>query len=762
MKNKSTKIEKLHQKTKNISDYNQFLVDAEEMVNIGSWEWNVTTHEVEWSDMIFVLLGYEPNSIKPSYELAFKHVIKDDKELFERITTKVIEKKTPYYLKIRVKRVDNTISTLILQGKCFLNEKGELIRIVGTVQKIAENHIKKDFKLSKSQFQKLFNVLNVGFALCELIFDAKGNARDFKFLKINPAFEKQSEVLINSIIGKTAREVYTEIKQPWIDKFADVVLNNNCIHYVDYNCKSKKFYNVSVFSVSVNKFAMFFEDITDVKNSEKDLEESEKQFKELFNSMNEMFQVIKLIYDTNGNAIDYYFIKVNPAFEKLVQKEKEKLIGKRAKEVFGIIENHWLQTYARVEKTGKPEIYENYGAELNKYYSANVWKVREGEVAIIFSDITERKQSEKALLESHRLKAIGEMSTSIAHDFNNSLQAMMGNLEIVKRERNMSYGILERLNSIESIITDVADRVKALQLFGGTHNEGKQFELLDINTIIKESLNQSRPLWKDQVEKEGLKICMITDYGPIKKIKCNKGELKSAIFNIIKNSIEAMPIGGNITIKTGISAKGVFVTFSDTGIGMDEETKSKIFQPFYTTKGFELGRGLGMSGVYSLVKKYGGDIDVKFSELGKGTIIEMVFPVSEIEEMQGLHKNEEENKELFNVLWVDDDDILRENASELLEIIGHKCDTANSGKMALHKLDNNKYDFVFTDIGMPEMNGWELAKLINKKYGNNMKIVFVTGWDIEEKVKNEFSNSLVLQKPFTLDNLRKIFIKLKE
>ena len=124
------------------------------------------------------------------------------------------------------------------------------------------------------------------------------------------------------------------------------------------------------------------------------------------------------------------------------------------------------------------------------------------------------------------------------------------------------------------------------------------------------------------------------------------------------------------------------------------------------------------------------------------------------------NKIKKENKRLFNVLWVDDDEILRENGRELVEIIGHKCDTANNGKMALHNIANNKYDIVFTDIGMPEMNGWELTQVIKKRFRKNMKIIFVTGWDIDEKVKNEFSNILVLKKPFTLDKLKKMFMKI--
>ncbi len=380
------------------------------------------------------------------------------------------------------------------------------------------------------------------------------------------------------------------------------------------------------------------------------------------------------------------------------------------------------------------------------------------ELAGTSQDITSQKLFEEAQVKHQRLKAIGEMSSSVAHDFNNSLQEMMGNLEIVKLQSDFSDSTLDRLNNIGAIIGDVADRVSALQKFGDTEHNDKNAKPLDFNTSIEEVLNQSRPLWKDAMEREGVKITVLTDFEEVPKISCNSGELKSAIYNLVKNSIEAMPKGGDLIIKTGVKTEGVYVTFTDTGIGMDEETKLKVFEPFYSTKGFELGRGLGMSGVYSIVKKYNGDIVVKNSELNKGTTIEIVFPISKQDEIEVINKNEQKDKELFNVLWVDDDFLIAEDASMMVESIGHKCNVVNSGKDALKHLNNNTCDIIFTDIGMPVMNGKDLAKAIRNKYGNKIKIVAVTGWDIDAKVKEKYGIDFVMQKPFTLEELKKTFL----
>ena len=387
----------------------------------------------------------------------------------------------------------------------------------------------------------------------------------------------------------------------------------------------------------------------------------------------------------------------------------------------------------------------------------------DGKVASITGsnqDITLQKAFEKAQIKHQRIKAIGEMSSSIAHDFNNSLQQMAGNLEVIKLQNDYPENTNKRLNNIGSIISDAADRVSALQKFGDTKYDDIDTELIDFNTLINESLIQSRPLWKDSMERNGLKINVITDLKDIPKIFGNKGELKSAVYNLIKNSVEAMPEGGDIIIKTGTKGKEIFATFTDTGIGMNEETKTKVFEPFFSTKGFKLGRGLGMSGVFNLIKKHNGSIVVKSSAVFKGSTFKIVFPIGQNEDNKIINKNKLKNKAKFNILWVDDDTSITEAISELLELIGHKCTIANNGKNALEHLSENTYDIVFTDIGMSGMNGWELIAAIRNSFGNQIKIITVSGWDIDEKTKEEHMIDFVLQKPFTVERLEKIFLEL--
>jgi PAS domain S-box-containing protein len=166
----------------------------------------------------------------------------------------------------------------------------------------------------------------------------------------------------------------------------------------------------------IEKIICTYYDITQRRQAEQILKESEESYRQLFNSMTEMFQVIELIYDSNGKAIDYYYSQVNPAFEKLVNKSKEQLIGKRAKEIFGIVEDYWIDAYERVAKTGNPCYLINFGAELDKYYDVYIWKFREQLVAVTFKDITEQMRAEKELrLSEERFRSILNNSLDVIY-----------------------------------------------------------------------------------------------------------------------------------------------------------------------------------------------------------------------------------------------------------------------------------------------------------------------------------------------------------
>ncbi len=361
----------------------------------------------------------------------------------------------------------------------------------------------------------------------------------------------------------------------------------------------------------------------------------------------------------------------------------------------------------------------------------------------------------------YHLGAIGEMASSIAHDFNNSLQAIYGNIELALLDESLTEQTLKYLKIIKKVVNDAATRVQLLQRFGGKNQAKINYNRISVNSLMEDVIMQTRPLWKDDSEKKGSTIHLKTDYTKLQDIFCNEAELRTVFYNIIKNSIEALPKGGEITIETTKNSENALITITDTGIGMDEETRARIFQPFYTTKGFELGRGLGMSGAYGIIKEHGGDIYIKNTDLGKGTSLEISIPFSkenEIKEKETTPTIAKTTKKFVKILWVEDDSIIRINAGIMLKTIGHTIDTASSGNNALEYLDKNTYDIVITDIGMPEMSGWQLANIIKEKYNGKIPVAVVSGWgsEIDEAEMQKHGVISLISKPFHLDQITKL------
>lgn len=747
------------------------LKEAQSLAKVGSWLFNPTTQKVEWSNEMFSIWDFDLNNGTPTYDQLLERIHPDDIDLWNDSVENATRKGVPYDIEHRI-FVPNG-EQKIVRGICqpVIGINGEVVSLAGSGQDITEQkrignqliEAKEKAEKSKDYLNNILN--NIG----DPVF-VKDN--QFRFVLVNDSFCKLLGLPKGKLIGKTMIEGLPAEQMKGFLQIDEQVLNDgleNVNEEIISNVNGDELTIITKKSRYIdehnNKFIIgTIRDVTQKKIIQRELDRQNEKLNELNNALNNAQRLAKVgswsfnTANRKSEWSDEMFLiwgfdvsKEAPAYDEIISKiNKEDLVFFEDAVNESIINATPYDIEHRICLSNGDQ----------KTLRAICQPVIEDEKVVglvgTSQDITAQKLFEKVQVKNQRLKAMGEMSSSIAHDFNNSLQEMMGNLEIVKFQKDLSPNTIDRLNSIESIINDVAERVSALQKFSDTEHIDKNTKSLDLNTLIEECLSESRPLWKDAMEKDGVRISVTTNFEKIPRIRCTSGELKSAIYNIVKNSLEAMPNGGMLKVNTGIKHEGVYASFSDTGIGMNEETKLKLFEPFYSTKGFELGRGLGMSGVYSIVKKYNGDVVVKSSELNKGTTIEIVFPISDEENNKVSNDISPQITDLCNVLWVDDDLLISKSSRLLVESLGHKCNTANSGLKALEFLKDNACDIVFTDIGMPKMNGWELSASIRKKFGDKIKIVAVTGWNIEEKLREEHSIDFVMQKPFSLSELKRI------
>jgi signal transduction histidine kinase len=237
-------------------------------------------------------------------------------------------------------------------------------------------------------------------------------------------------------------------------------------------------------------------------------------------------------------------------------------------------------------------------------------------------DITEKRKMEEQLLQSEKLRAVGEMASGVAHDFNNALAIILGNTQLLllnPQDRESK----EILKTIEKVVKDCAQTVKRLLEFTrkGVH---KELHPLDLNGVVKEAMEGTRPKWNDDPLSKGTPVEMILNLEEIPPVFGIVSELKEVITNLINNAVEAMPKGGKVEIRTSCKEKKVFIQFMDTGLGMTEEVKKKAFEPFFTTKPFTHS-GLGLSLSYGVIKRIGGRIEVE-SRVGEGTAFTIILP----------------------------------------------------------------------------------------------------------------------------------------
>jgi CheY-like chemotaxis protein len=372
---------------------------------------------------------------------------------------------------------------------------------------------------------------------------------------------------------------------------------------------------------------------------------------------------------------------------------------------------------------------------------------------------------ERKLLQSEKLKSMGELAGGVAHDFNNLLAAILGRAQLLKmffepqldnEDREKSVIELKKgLNIIEKAAKDGAETVRRIQEFARRRDDDKHFTTVDLNEIIDNALDFTRMKWKDDAELKGIKINIQKELSTLPTTSGSAAELREVLTNLINNAVDAMPRGGNIKIKTYKEHSHIVVTVEDTGVGIADDTKGQIFDPFFTTKGVQ-STGLGMSVSYGIINRHRGTISVD-SVKGEGTTFIIKLPITERPVEEKKVKPLAGKIKKARILVVEDEEDVRDILSHILIEGGHEVETANDGIRGIEMFEKKEFDLVFTDLGMPGMSGWQVAEKV-KSINKNTSVVLITGWSLElnesetEKSKVDF----IVNKPFEVKQILKL------
>ncbi len=428
--------------------------------------------------------------------------------------------------------------------------------------------------------------------------------------------------------------------------------------------------------------------------------------------------------------------------------------------------------------------------------NARLFEAQQLAVGQLAAKVEELQRMQSRLIEAERLRAMGLMAVGVAHDFNNALMGILGQAQLMQfilvrgpvaaalQDVEGGTRLLECLTRQEQTILDASETIRKIRQATRPSNT-EVFEPVALDGIVEQVLSITQPRWKSQAEATGVQITIQTALAKTPPVLGRAAELREAFTNLLFNALDAMPQGGTLTITTrqvfgseigeartpdpgtlipeprsGSVREWIELTVTDTGIGMSPAVRDRLFEPFFSTKGVR-GTGLGLSMVYGIVSRHEGEITIQSVER-QGTTVTLRLPVAQVAAAEVVPPPAVQPPIIgsLNLLVIDDEPLLAETLGEFLRILGHKAAIATSGKEGLTLLATERFDVVMTDLGMPEMSGWEVAQAVKARWPQ-LPVILVTGWGdaLEGEQPESRGVDAVLAKPYTEAQLKHALVQ---
>lgn len=458
------------------------------------------------------------------------------------------------------------------------------------------------------------------------------------------------------------------------------------------------------------------------------LRESEARFKAVFDHMSSGVAVFRPVQDGE----DFVILDVNRALRRMEKiHEKETVTDKTLFEVLPSYKNSdILEKFKRVWHSGTPEsgaVTFQDGEETTGWRDYYIYRLPSMEIVAIFDDVTEKKQGEREqralqeqLLVSQKMESIGAFAGGIAHNFRNILQAISGNTEYMELVCGEKPDIADLTTNIYDSVEKGVDLINNLLHFSRRGGEYKM-AVVDLADVIKQTHEIIARVLNRNIE-------IVLNLDKDLFVRGNRSLLSQVFMNLYSNANDAMPNGGKLTVEAKKKGNRVMAVVSDTGVGMDEHTLEKIFDPFFTLKEVGKGTGLGLSSAHGIVEEHKGTISV-FSKPGKGATFKIFFPYEEPGEAEKV----ESAREIIpgkgeKVLIVDDEKPALEALAAICRKLGYEPIAVEKPSDALENYGAWNPDVVLMDRGMPKMDGVTCARKIVEK-NPKAKIIIVSGYE---------------------------------
>jgi PAS domain S-box-containing protein len=627
---------------------------------------------------------------------------------------------------------------------------------------------------AERNYRTLFRKMLDGFALHEIICDEHGIPVDYRFLEINPAFERMTGLKAEESLGKTVRDLMPGIETHWIVTYGRVALTGEPVFFESYTKELDKHFQVTAFRPAPNQFACIFTDVTEHRRAEEALRESEVRYRELVENANSII----LRMDKMGTVTF-----MNEFAQQFFGYHVDEIVGRS---VMGTIvpesDSSGRDLRAMIHDIGlHPERYVANENENMKRDGTRVWiswtnkpmtdsSGMVNEILCVGNDATARKLAEEEreklqvqLNQAQRIESVGRLAGGVAHDFNNMLGVILGHAEMALLKLNPEHPHYHDLQAIHAAAERSADLTRQLLAFA--RRQTITPTVVDLNATIEGMLKMLRRLIGEDIDlawKPGSGLW---------PLKMDPSQLDQILANLCVNARDAIEGVGKVTIETTnalfdesycrqnaevLIGEYVLLAVSDDGCGMEKETLVQIFDPFFTTKELGQGTGLGLATVYGIVKQNNGFINV-YSEPGEGTTFKIYLPRHTAgSEIAKAAPPEPVGRGHETILLVEDEPAILKIGKEMLENFGYTVQAAGTPGEAIRIAEEHAGDInlLMTDVIMPEMNGRELARRLLSLYPE-LACLFMSGYTADVIAHRGVLEEGVhfIQKPFSVNGL---------
>ncbi len=616
---------------------------------------------------------------------------------------------------------------------------------------------------SETRYRTLFENIEVGFCIVEMIFDADGRPVDYLFIEANPAFERQAGF---DPAGRRMRDIVPDHEQHWFDLYGEVATSGVADRFEQGSAALGRWWDVHAFRVGApgeRRVAILFSDITARRSAELRLQEMNETLEALVAARSaERDQLWNLSPDMLTRAdFSGMMSAVSPAWGWSLGWTEEELLS-RGYATFMHPDDAaaTLEAIAAMSESGKPTRFENRIAMRDGGWKPVEWTVApepDGRNFIaVGRDLSHMKTREaeleaaqEALRQSQKMEAMGSLTGGVAHDFNNLLTPIIGSLDMLHRKELGS----ERERRLIDGALQSAERAKTLvqRLLAFARRQPLQPTAVDLPELVGGMVDLISSTVGPTIE---LRIDLAPDLPPA---QADPNQLEMALLNLAVNARDAMQDGGELTIAATRESvrkpipnlrRGHYVRLgvTDTGKGMDEDTRRRAIEPFFSTKGIGKGTGLGLSMVHGLAAQLGGALTID-SVPGRGTTIELWLPISTsaLEADQPAAEPHALPEGRGVALLVDDEDLVRMSTAHMLADLGYDVVEAGSAEEALRMVrDGLAPDLLVTDHLMPGMTGAQLVRELKAEHPT-LRTLIVSGYAEAEGIDPDIPR---LTKPF--------------